>query len=73
MDSNADRNVPAVRTDRPATPAYASTAADDPGFNPGWFGLAGLIGLLGLMPRDNVRERFDRTHPAGTTTGVHHS
>jgi len=50
-----------------------NTAADDTGFNPGWFGLAGLIGLLGLMPRDNGRDRFDRTNTAGTTTGVHHS
>lgn len=72
MDSSVDRNsTPATRMDRPATTTSNhtnATANDDTGFNPGWFGLAGLIGLLGLMPRDNTRDRFDRTHTAGTTT-----
>jgi len=46
------------------------------GFNPGWFGLAGLIGLLGLMPRDSGDHRHRGTMGSGTgtssTTGVTH-
>jgi hypothetical protein len=38
---------------------------DDGGFNYGWLGLAGLIGLAGLLPRGRAVENFTVRDGAG--------
>lgn len=42
----------------------ATAERADDGFDWGWLGLGGLLGLAGLMRRD----RHDRVHHASTTT-----
>jgi hypothetical protein len=50
MAGHLSAQTAADRTGTDAGTATTRTSRDD-GFNPGWLGLLGLGGLLGLMPR----------------------
>ena len=62
---DANRTPPVVAPGPERAPG--ATRERDSGFNPGWLGLAGLIGLAGLMPRDK-REPIHGTVQTGGKT-----
>lgn len=64
--STDSRSTGDARPTADARPTVESnTHRDDDGFNYGWLGLAGLIGLAGLLPRGRAAENFTVRDGAG--------